>query len=68
MIAMGEDSGELEKQLTVISDFYYSKIDYMAQNLSKIIEPLLIFVLGIFMAIIMLALFGPIYTLIGKIK
>ncbi len=68
MIAMGEDSGELEKQLTTISDFYYSKIDYMAQNLSKIIEPLLIFVLGIFMAIIMLALFGPIYTLIGKIK
>jgi type II secretory pathway component PulF len=68
MISMGEDSGELENQLTIISDFYYSKIDYLAQNLSKMIEPIMIFILGAFMAIIMLALFGPIYTLIGNIK
>jgi len=58
----------LENQLNIISDSYYSKIDYLAQNLSKMIEPIMIFILGAFMAIIMLALFGPIYTLIGNIK
>jgi len=68
MITMGEESGELEGQLNLISEYYYEKIDYMAQNISKIIEPLLLFILGIFMAVIMLALFGPVYTLISEIK
>ncbi|NPA11179.1 MAG: type II secretion system F family protein [Epsilonproteobacteria bacterium] len=68
MITMGEDSGELENQLKIISDYYYAKIDYMAQNLSKTIEPIMLFVLGGIMAVILLALFGPIYSLIGKIQ
>jgi type II secretory pathway component PulF len=68
MISIGEDSGGLEEQLKIISDFYYDKINYMAQNMSKLIEPIMVFILGGFMALIMLALFGPVYILIGKIS
>ncbi|WP_281951519.1 type II secretion system F family protein [Nitrosophilus kaiyonis] len=67
MIAMGEDSGALEEQLQHISDYYYEKVDYMAQNVAKFIEPIVIIVLGIFMAVIMLALFGPVYDLVSKV-
>jgi type II secretory pathway component PulF len=67
MISIGESSGSLDNQLKIISDFYYGKINYMAQNISKMVEPIMIFVLGGFMALIMLALFGPVYLLIGKI-
>jgi len=68
MIKVGEDTGELEKQLNTISNYYYEKIDYLANNISKFIEPIIIIVLGVFMAIIVLSLFGPIYSLIGKIS
>lgn len=67
MIAVGEESGELEEQLKYISDFYYEKVDYMAQNVAKFIEPIVIIVLGLFMAMIMLALFGPVYDLVSKV-
>jgi len=68
MIAMGEESGELESQLKYISDFYYEKVDFMAQNVAKFIEPIVIIVLGLFMAVIMLALFGPVYDLVSKVS
>jgi len=68
MITIGEDTGELENQLNLISEYYYSKMNYLAQNLSKIIEPTLLILLAIFITIIMLSIFGPLYSLIGGIK
>ena len=68
MIAIGEDTGELENQLNLIGEYYHSKIDYMAQNISKVIEPALLIILAVFIAVIMLSIFGPLYTMIGKIQ
>lgn len=68
MIAVGEQTGDLDVQLGNISDFYYTKVDYIAENISKIIEPVVIITLGLFMAVIMVALFGPVYDMMTKMQ
>lgn len=67
MINIGENTGSLEEQLEYISEYYYNKVDYIAQNMAKLVEPLLLTFVGIFMLILILGLMGPIYNLISNI-
>jgi type II secretory pathway component PulF len=67
MLNVGENTGQLEEQLSYISNYYYEKVDYISQNIAKMIEPLLISFVGIFMLIIILGLMGPIYNLISAV-
>jgi type IV pilus assembly protein PilC len=60
MIAIGEKSGQLEKMLTKISEFYDDQVDAAVAGLTSIIEPLIIGVLGIVIGFIVIALFMPI--------
>lgn len=69
MIAVGEQTGELEKMLNKIADFYDSQIDAAVSGLTSMIEPLVIGLLGIMIGGIVVALFLPIFKiteLIGK--
>ncbi|MCX6076483.1 MAG: type II secretion system F family protein [Campylobacterales bacterium] len=68
MMSVGESSGTLEPQLELISEHYYEKVDYYAENIGKIIEPIVLIIVGGFMALIMLGLMGPIYDLASNIK
>ncbi len=67
MVKVGEETGALEEQLEYLSNHYYAKLDYITQNIAKVIEPMVIIVVGFFMAVIMISLLVPIYELIGKI-
>ncbi|RMA97540.1 type II secretion system F family protein [Hydrogenothermus marinus] len=67
MISVGEQTGGLDTQLSYIADYYYKKVDYITQNIAKMIEPIVIGIVGGFMALIMISLMGPIYTLISQI-
>ena len=60
MIAVGEQTGELEKMLTKISDFYDEQVDAAVAGLTSMIEPLIIAFLGIVVGGIVVALFLPI--------
>lgn len=60
MIAIGEKSGQLEKMLSKISEFYDDQVDAAVAGLTSIIEPLIIGVLGIVIGFIVIALFMPI--------
>jgi len=64
MINIGEQTGNLDVQLDNVASYYYQKVDYAATNMSKIMEPLVIGFIGIFMLIFMLGLMGPIFSLI----
>ena len=69
MIAVGERTGELEKMLTKIADFYENEVDASITALTSLIEPLVIAVLGIVIGGIVIALFLPIFkisTLVSK--
>lgn len=63
MIAVGEKSGQLEKMLLKISEFYDDQVDAAVEGLTSIIEPLIIGVLGIVIGFIVIALFMPIINI-----
>ena len=63
MIAVGEKTGELEKMLSKIADFYENEVDAAVTALTSLIEPLVIAVLGIVIGGIVIALFLPIFKI-----
>jgi len=63
MIGIGEQSGELEKMLTKIADFYDEQVDAAVSGLTSMIEPLIIAFLGIVIGGIVISLFLPIFKI-----
>ncbi|MFH1414263.1 MAG: type II secretion system F family protein [Candidatus Omnitrophota bacterium] len=63
MISVGEQTGQLEKMLTKIADFYEEQVDAAAQALTSMIEPLVIAFLGIVVGGIVISLFLPIFKI-----
>jgi len=63
MIAIGEKSGQMEKMLLKISEFYDDQVDASVDGLTSIIEPLIIGFLGIVIGFIVVALFMPIMNI-----
>jgi len=63
MIAVGEQTGELEKMLGKISDYYDSQVNDSLSGITSIIEPLIIAFLGVTIGFVVLAMFLPIFKL-----
>ena len=63
MIKVGEQTGELEKMLTKISDFYEDQVDAAVSGLTSLIEPLIIAFLGVVIGGIVIAMFLPVFKL-----
>lgn len=68
MIAIGEETGELEEMLMKIADFYDAEVDAAVDGLTSLIEPLIIAFLGVVIGGIVVAMFLPILTLANAIK
>ncbi len=66
-VAVGEKTGTLDEQLEVIANFYKEKLDRVLSTIPKLIEPLLIAFTGIITLAMIMAVFYPIYSQIGKI-
>jgi type IV pilus assembly protein PilC len=67
MIGVGEQTGALDAMLNKIADFYEDEVDTAVAGLVKLLEPLLIFILGIVIGGIVIAMYLPMFTLINKI-
>ncbi len=67
MIKIGEETGRLDKILDDIARFYNAEIDQIARNLSAIIEPVLIVILGIGVGILVISVLLPIYNIAGQL-
>jgi MSHA biogenesis protein MshG len=63
MIAVGEETGELDDLLNEIADMYEREVDYEIKNLAANIEPIITIVLGILVLILALGVFLPIWDL-----
>lgn len=63
MIAIGEKSGQMEKMLNKIAEFYDDQVDASVSALTSLIEPLIIGFLGIVVGSIVIALFMPIINI-----
>jgi len=63
MISVGEQTGQLEKMLNKIADFYDDQVNASASAMTSLIEPLVIGFLGIVVGGIVVALFLPIFQI-----
>ncbi len=63
MIDVGENSGQLDKMLTKIADFYDEEVDSAVQNLTALLEPALMVFLGIIVGFIVVAMYLPIFKI-----
>jgi type IV pilus assembly protein PilC len=66
MLKIGEDSGSMEDMLNKTADYYEKEVDNQIKNISTIIEPVLMIVLGVVALGIVAAILMPIYGLVNK--
>lgn len=66
MIAIGEETGELEKILMKLADFYDKEVQSLVANLSSVIEPMILIVTGGLVGFIIISVIGPLYQLTGS--
>jgi len=67
MLAVGEETGELTRLLDEVSGFYQREVDYRLRNLTAMLEPFLIILVGGMVLILALGVFLPMWNMIGKI-
>jgi type IV pilus assembly protein PilC len=63
MVATGEESGELERMLDKVADFFETEVDNAVAVISSLVEPFLIIILGIIVGTIVIAMYLPIFKL-----
>lgn len=68
MIKVGEETGRLDSTLMIMSKFYSREADQIVSNLSSIIEPVLIVILGVGVGILVFSIIIPIYNIAQSIK
>ncbi len=68
MLKIGEQSGQIEGMLGKCADYFEKEVDNQVKNISTIIEPLLMVMMGIVAVIIVSAVLLPIYSLVGSSK
>lgn len=67
MVAIGEESGELDKMLGKVADFYETEVDDAVASLSSLIEPIIMAFLGVVIGGLVIAMYLPIFKLAGAV-
>jgi len=63
MISVGEESGRIDSLLTEVAEFYEREVDYDLKSLSAKIEPIMIVVMAVFVGILAMGIFLPMWEL-----
>jgi len=68
MVRIGEETGELEKMLGKIADFYEDEVDASIQSLTSIIEPIMMIGVGLMVGVILIAMYLPMFKMLTLVK
>src|SRR5437773_3870778 len=68
MVRIGEETGELEKMLSKIADFYEDEVDSAVQSLTSIVEPIMMIGVGIMVGIIIISMYMPMFKMLTLVK
>ena len=68
MVRVGEETGELDKMLGKIADFYEDEVDSSIANLTSIIEPLMMIAVGCVVGVIIISMYLPMFKLLTLIQ
>jgi MSHA biogenesis protein MshG len=63
MVAVGEETGQLDTMMLEVADFYDREVEYDIANLSSVIEPVLTVVIGVMVLVLALGVFLPMWDL-----
>jgi type II secretory pathway component PulF len=66
MLKIGEQSGEIEKMLAKVADYFEKEVDDQVKAISSLIEPLMMVMLGVMAFVIVAAVLLPVYSLAGN--
>ena len=67
MIGVGEQTGALDAMLQKVADFYEDEVDAAVGDLLTAMEPMIILVLGVVVGGVVISMYLPLFTLIGKL-
>ncbi|MEK6815882.1 MAG: type II secretion system F family protein [Nitrospirota bacterium] len=68
MVAVGEDTGNLDEMLTRVSEYYDREVEYAIRNLSTMIEPILLLFIGGMVLFLALGIFLPMWDMMSVFK
>jgi type IV pilus assembly protein PilC len=68
MVAVGEETGQLEHMLSKIADFYEAEVDAKVKALTALIEPLMIVFVGGMVGFIVISMYLPLFSIYEKIR
>lgn len=63
MIAVGEESGSLDEMSSKVADFYENDVDNAVDNLSSLLEPMIMAILGVLVGGLVIAMYLPIFKM-----
>ena len=68
MVSAGVESGQVDILMDKVAQYYESEADYTIKNLSTLIEPILLLVLGVIVGFIALAIFLPMWSMMDIVR
>ena len=68
MVAVGEETGQLEHMLAKIADFYEAEVDAKVKALTALIEPIMIVFVGGMVGFIVISMYLPLFSIYEKIR
>jgi type IV pilus assembly protein PilC len=68
MIAVGEQTGAMDAMLQKIADFYEEEVDAAVKDLLTALEPIMIVILGVVVGGVVISMYLPLFSLIGKLS
>jgi type IV pilus assembly protein PilC len=68
MVRVGEETGELEKMLSKIADFYEDEVDSAISSLTSIIEPLMMIAVGCIVGVVVISMYLPMFKLLQLVQ
>ena len=67
MVSVGEQTGNIDQMLARLADFYESEVEIVAETLTSLIEPILLVVLGGIVAVVVIAMYLPIFNIASTV-
>ena len=68
MIAVGEETGALDTMLAKIADFYEDQVESAVKQLTSILEPVMIILVGAIVGFIVISMYMPLFKVYDSIK
>ncbi len=68
MLSIGEETGEMDKMVSKVADFYEDEVETAVKALTSVIEPMMIVVVGTIVGVILVAMYLPMFSIFDKIR